>query len=227
VLCHRAEVEFVGLSCGILDQLTCLFGQEAHALEIDCQSLSVAACPVYGEVCWVLCDTGVRHQLTDGAYNQLRAHCDAAAAALGLPSLRRLDLKTLQSRRTGLTPRQYDCAYHILSENQRVLFGARALREGDLEQFGQYLFQSHDSSRHQLRNSCTELDLLVDLGRRHPACLGARLTGGGFGGATIHLVRADRVDSYAAALRLGYQERIGVEPQIEVVRMVGGAAACV
>jgi galactokinase len=224
-LCHRAEVEFVGLNCGMLDPLTCLFAKEAHAVEIDCQSLSVAHHPLYGEVAWVLCDTGVRHQLTDGAYNELRDHCQQAAAALAVPSLRRVDSKMLASRRKALTERQHECASHIVSENQRVIFATRALQQGDFEQFGQYLFQSHDSSRDLLRNSCPELDLLVDLARRHPACLGARLTGGGFGGSTIHLVRAHLAPAYAADLRQSFRERLGYEPTAELLQTADAAGA--
>jgi galactokinase len=158
----------------------------------------------------------VKHALVAGEYNTLREHCEAAARALGAKSLRSVDLPFLNAHRKKLSQREYDCAYHVAGEIQRVIFGTRALLEGDFEQFGQYLFQSHESSRLFFKNSCPELDLLVELAGAHPACLGARLTGGGFGGATIHLVKRDQVEAFSQALIAGYAERTGrrLEPML-------------
>src|SRR5262249_1859910 len=156
-------------------------------------SLSVEHVPLIGEVAIVVCDTGVKHALTGGEYNALREQCEEAARALGAKSLRSVDLPLLNASRQKLTERPFQCAYHICGKVQRVIFGARALRDGDLPQFGQYMLQSHESSRAHFRNSPPELDLLVQSARRPPACLGARLTGGGFGGATINLVARDQL----------------------------------
>lgn len=208
-LCQRAENEFVGVQCGLLDPITSLFGRAHHAIELDCQSLAIEPVPLIGEIAIVVCPSGVKHELAAGRYNELRAQCEAAAHALGVKTLRSIDLQTLTANKARLTEREFDCAYHIVGENQRVHFGTRALRDGDLEQFGQYLFQSHESSRDHFRNSCAELDALVELARAHPACLGARLTGGGFGGATINLVRRDAVPDFTRALATGYETRTG------------------
>jgi galactokinase len=222
-LCQAAENQFVGVNCGILDPLTSLFGRAFHAIEIDCQSLAVEPVPMIGEVAIVVCDTGVKHALVGGEYNALREHCEAAARALGVKSLRAVDPPFLRGNRERLTPRQYDCAWHIVGENQRVIFGTRALREGDFPQFGQYLWQSHESSRDSFHNSCPELDLLVDLARDQPASLGARLTGGGFGGSTINLVMRPQVQEFCAAMAAGYQQRSGHQTAPMVCRVVDGA----
>jgi galactokinase len=208
-LCQRAENDFVGVRCGLLDQVSSLFGKAHHVIELDCQHLTVERTPLPGDIAIVILDSGVKHELATSEYNALRAHCEAAARALGLRSLRALDPERLAASRSRLSPRQYECALHVVSENQRVLFGGRALREGDLTQFGQYLYQSHESSRDVFKNSCAELDLLVDLARRQPGCLGARLTGGGFGGATINLVERARADQFIATMAQEYERRSG------------------
>lgn len=222
--CRAAESRFVGVNCGLLDQISSLFGKAFHAVEIDCQSLAVEHVPLIGEIAVVVCDSGTKHALVDGAYNELRQHCESAARALGAKSLRSVDMPYLAANKSRLSEREHQCAYHIAGEIQRVIFGARALRDGDFGQFGQYMLQSHESSRDFFRNSCPELDLLVDLARVHPACLGARLTGGGFGGATINLVRRDQVESFKRAMKDGYASKTG--QQIEPTLCQIGDGAC-
>lgn len=208
-LCQQAENDFVGVRCGLLDHVSSLCGRAHHVIELDCQHLTVELMPLPGDVAIVILDSGVKHELAAGEYNALRAECEAAARALGLRSLRALDPERLAVGRARLSARQYACALHVVGENQRVLFGGRALRAGDLAQFGQYLYQSHESSRDVFKNSCAELDLLVELARRQPGCLGARLTGGGFGGATINLVESARADEFIAAMSREYERRSG------------------
>jgi galactokinase len=222
-LCQRAESQFVGVNCGLLDQISALFGKEAHAIEIDCQSLAVEPVPMVGEIAIVVCHTGVRRELVAGDYNALRQHCEAAARALGVKSLRAVDPPALAAGRSKLTERDYQCALHVVGENQRVIFGTRALREGDFAQFGQLMFQSHESSRDHFQNSCPELDLLVELARAHPACLGARLTGGGFGGATINLVSRPHARDFMQALTAQYRERTGRVTEPMLCQPVDGA----
>jgi galactokinase len=204
-VCHAAENDFVGVRSGLLDQISCLFGRAWQVMEIDFQSLSVELAPMPGEAI-IVCDSGVQHALTSGGYNELREQCEGAAKVLGVPSLRMADLKRLVAKRADLTQRQYECAHHIITENQRVLAGIRALRDDDHQQFGQYMFESHESSRDFLRNSVPELDILVELARKLPGCLGARLTGGGFGGATINLVAHHQAAEFMDAMARQYQE---------------------
>lgn len=223
-LCQAAENEFVGVRCGILDQVSCLFGKEAHAVELDCQSLAIEHVPMLGEIAIVVCDTGVGHQLSGGEYNELREHCESAARALGVKTLRQVDPKFLAANKSRLSEREYQCAFHIAGEIQRVVFGARALRDGDFEQFGQFMFQSHESSRDFFKNSTPELDLLVELARAHPACLGARLTGGGFGGATINLVARSLADTFIKSMADKYREKTGRITKPVLCRISDGAA---
>ena len=222
-LCQAAENQFVGVNSGLLDQISSLFGKAFHAIEIDCQSLSVEHVPMHGEVVIVVCNSGVKHQLVAGEYNALREHCEAAALSLGAKSLRAVDLARLQANRAKLTERQFQCAYHVVGEIQRVVFGARALRDQDFAQFGQYMFQSHESSRDSFQNSCAELDVLVEIARLQPGCLGARLTGGGFGGATINLVQRDHATSFSAAVAREYEQRTGVKTEPMLCQIVDGA----
>ena len=165
----------------------------------------------------------MKHALAGGEYNTLRQLCESAAAKLGIKSLRRVNPAILAANRTRLSEREYECASHITGEVQRVIFGARGLREDDFEQFGQYMFQSHESSRELFQNSTPELDLLVDLARAHPACYGARLTGGGFGGATINLVRRAQAQDFMRAMAKQYQEKSGHTTEPMLCQVVDGA----
>jgi len=221
--CLAAERNFVGVNCGLLDQLSSLFGKAFHAIEIDCQSLAIETVPMIGEIALVLCNSGVAHTLAGGEYNELRRLCESAAAVLGAKCLRSVDAPYLAANRHRLTEREHQCAYHIVGEIQRVVAGARALRDGDFAQFGQYMLQSHESSRNFFKNSCPELDLLVELAQAHPACLGARLTGGGFGGATINLVNRSQAAAFGKAVADGYERKTGRKLEPMICQIVDGA----
>jgi len=222
-LCQAAENEFVGVKCGLLDQASSLFGKAHHAIELDCKFLTVEYAPMFGDIAIVTCNSGVKHELVGGEYNELRTLCESAATKLGAKVLRSVDPKYLAANRSKLSEREYQCAYHIVGEIQRVVHGSRALRDNDFEQFGAFMFQSHESSRDSFKNSTRELDLLVAIAREHPACLGARLTGGGFGGATINLVRRDGLDGFCKAMSRQYKERSGIEMTPLVCQIVDGA----
>ncbi|MDB6122586.1 MAG: Galactokinase [Pedosphaera sp.] len=222
-LCRAAEHEFVGVKVGLLDQISSLFGKASHVMDIDFRALTVELSPMPGEAI-IVCNSGVKHSLVEDGYNELRENCEGAAKKLGATSLRSVDLKTLTASKSKLTDREYQCAYHVVSEIQRVVFAERALREDDHQQFGQYMFQSHESSRDFLKNSVPELDLLVELARKHPACLGARLTGGGFGGATINLVRHHQAPDFMAHMAREYEKSSGHKTQPILCQIVDGAA---
>jgi galactokinase len=221
-LCRAAENEFVGVQCGLLDQVSSLYGKPWNAINVDCRFYSVEHSPLIGEAI-IVCDSGVRHQLVSGGYNELRINCESAARKLGAKSLRSVDLRQLQAARLQLEPREYECAYHVVSEIARVAAAERVLREDDHRQFGQYMFQSHESSRDFLRNSCEELDVLVELARKIPGCLGALLTGGGFGGATINLVAYHEAERFMETIARQYEERTGVRIKPIVCQVVEGA----
>ncbi len=222
-LCQVAESQFVGVNCGLLDQVSSLFGKASHVIQMDCRHLTVEHEAMVPGMAVVVCDSGVKHELAAGEYNALRRHCESAASAMGVKALRSADLKQLTASKPKMSQRDYECAYHIIGENQRVVFGERALREGDIEQFGQYMFQSHESSRDFLKNSCAELDLLVEIARSHPDCVGARLTGGGFGGATINLVKQPGVRSFSQSVVDQYLKHAGRNCDVMLCQIVDGA----
>jgi galactokinase len=240
-LCRAAENEFVGVQCGILDQVSSLFGKAWNILNIDCRFLTVEHVPVIGEAI-IVCETGVKHALVGGEYNELRQNCESAAKKLGARNLRSVELNHLRACNPAiapsvggqplpllkqglgqLTPREYECAYHVVGEIARVVAAERALRDDDHRQFGQFMFQSHESSRDSLKNSCAELDLLVELARKHPGCLGARLTGGGFGGATINLVAYHQAESFMQSVAQVYEKNTGHKISPVVCQVVDGA----
>jgi galactokinase len=222
-LCRAAENEFVGVKCGILDQISSLFGKAGNAIEIDCRSLTVGHAPLSGAAI-IVCNSAVKHELVGGEYNELRENCESAARKLGAKALRTVVLDDVESHKSRLGQREYECARHVVSEIARVVAGERALRQNDLAQFGQYMFQSHFSSRDFLKNSTRELDLLVDLAGKHPGCLGARLTGGGFGGATINLVAHHQAESFMDHMKRGYEEALGIKITPLVCQIADGAA---
>jgi galactokinase len=191
-------------------------------MSIDFQSLKVEQAPMVGEAI-IVCNSGVKHELVGGEYNELRQNCEAAAQKLGAKSLRAVELKVLEANKAKLTAREYECARHVVSEIQRVVAGERALRDDDHRQFGQYMFQSHESSRDFLKNSTAELDLLVELARAHPGCLGARLTGGGFGGATINLVSYHQAESFMRQIAEAYEDQTGHKLKPLLCQIVDGA----
>jgi galactokinase len=220
--CRAAENQFVGVQSGLLDQISSLYGKAWHVMETDFQSLTVELAPLAG-VAVVVCNSGVKHSLVAGHYNELRENCEAAARALGIKTLRAADPKKLAANKAKLAPRAYECAHHVITEIQRVIFGANALRTDDLRQFGQYMFQSHESSRDFLKNSVPELDILVELARAHPGCLGARLTGGGFGGATINLVAHHQAEDFMASMARQYEKKTGHRMDPILCQIVDGA----
>jgi galactokinase len=222
-VCRAAENQFVGVNCGILDQISSLFGKASSVIDIDCSSLVVGNSPMPGEAV-IVCNSGVKHELVGGEYNELRQNCENAAKKLGAKFLRTVELKTVEANKAKLSECEYQCARHVVSEIARVVAGERALREGDHQQFGQYMFQSHESSRDYLKNSTKELDILVDLARKAPGILGARLTGGGFGGATINLVAHHQAPQFMEFMSREYEKATGVKMTPLVCQIVDGAA---
>jgi Galactokinase len=220
---QAAENQFVGVKCGILDQISSLFGKASSVIDIDCRSLSVENPPMPGEAI-IVCNSMVKHELVGGEYNELRQNCENAAKKLGAKFLRTVELKDVEANKSKLMQREYECAKHVTSEIARVVAGAKALQAGDHQQFGQYMFQSHESSRDFLKNSTKELDTLVDLARKAPGILGARLTGGGFGGATINLVKYHEAQAFIDFMKREYEAATGIKMTPIVCQIVDGAA---
>ena len=227
-ICQQAESDFVGMKCGIMDQFISLYGLQNHALMLDCRSLDFALVSVPESVRLVICNTGVKHQLASGEYNRRRAECEEAVAGLkeAMPQIRALrDVsgEQLEEHRSLLSPVAYERALHVVRENERVLQGAAALRCGDLSAFGRCMAASHASLRDLYEVSCRELDLMVEIANQQPRCYGARMTGGGFGGATINLVDARHAENFSSKVAAAYRAATGISPEIYICTPVDGA----
>ncbi|MCX8107311.1 MAG: galactokinase, partial [Verrucomicrobiae bacterium] len=222
--CQAAENKFVGVNCGLLDYISSLFGKANQVVLIDCLNLTVDWVPFPEDLSVVVCHSGVKHALVAGEYNERRRCCEEAARALGVPSLRFVSPAVLEAGRHKLTDLQYRRAAHVVGENDRVLRGAEALRAKDFESFGRLLFESHRSSQKNFENSCPELDVLVELASADPACIGARLTGGGFGGATLNLVKRDQAESFRQRISAGYEKAFARKLESWECKVVDGAS---
>lgn len=194
-LCQRAENDFVGVPCGILDQFSSLFGLRDHVLFLDCDTLHYDRIPLPdSEVAVVIADSGVQHELVDGKYAGLRSHCRRATQKISellerkISSLRQVSLEEFTDCSEYIEEEDRRRAEHVIRENSRVLAGVEALRRGDLGKLGELMLQSHSSSRDLFGNSCAELDFLIESAAELPGFIGGKLSGGGFGGATVNLV---------------------------------------
>ena len=228
LIAQRAENRFVGMQCGIMDQFVSALGQEGHALFIDTRDLSHRAVPLPEGVRVVICDTMTRRGLVGSAYNERRRQCEEAVRILQsvLPGIRALrDVTAGDLARYGhlLPPVVLKRARHVVTENARVLDAIRALEAGRPEEFGRLMDASHASLRDDFEVSSPELNLMVEVARGAPGCLGARMTGAGFGGATVNLVREGQVQAFVEAVGAGYQARTGLKPEITVTRAAAGA----
>lgn len=223
-LCRRAENEFVGVNCGLLDQVSSIFGQSGQAVYLDCRTETVENVPLPPQTGLLVFHTGVEHRLVGGEYNERRERCFAAAGALGVSALRDVTGAQLESARPQLDDLIYRRAAHVVGEMERVFQGIDFLRRGDGKSFGTLMFASHDSSRRNFENSTPELDALVDLAHDESGVLGSRLTGGGFGGATISLVETDLAEEIARHLEEKYTAKTGNKGKAYLCESADGAA---
>ncbi len=229
LLCQRAENEFVGARVGIMDQFVSATGRFGHALMLDCRSLDYELLPLPQGVPLVICNTGVKHKLADGEYNVRRRECEQGVAILrqrfpDIKSLRDVSSEMLADGKGLLPPVVYRRCLHVVGENARVAAAAMALRNSDLPKFGQLMYQSHDSLRYDYEVSCPELDLMVALASRQHGVVGARMTGGGFGGCTINLVEESAVEQFRTEVAKAYHEKTGMTPQIYITSASDGAS---
>jgi galactokinase len=216
---QRAENEFVGMRCGIMDQFIACHGVAGHALLLDCRSLEARQLPIGPGVRLVICNTMVRHELASSEYNLRRQDCERGVAllspALGpIKALRDVSADQLE-RHAGLLPEvTYRRCRHIVSENQRVLDAADALEKGDMQRFGVLMIESHKSMRDDYQISCRELDIMVESALPIDGVYGSRMTGGGFGGCTVSLVAAAAVETFMERVGRAYLRATGILPMI-------------
>ena len=217
--CQKAENEFVGMRCGIMDQFIACHGAEGRALLIDCRSLDHRLVPIDPGVRLVISNTMVHHKHAAGEYNLRRHDCEEgvrrlSAALPGIKALRDVTLEELECHKDLLTPVIYRRCRHVVSENERTVSAADALASGDVALFGRLMNESHVSMRDDFEISCREVDQMVALNQAVDGVYGARMTGGGFGGCTISLVEAGAVEAFRQSVAKGYQAATGMEPQI-------------
>ena len=222
-ICQQAEIEFVGLQCGIMDQFVSVFGRQGHALLVDCQSLKWKLVAVPGNVEIVVVDSGVKHELANSEYNIRRAECEQAAAKLGKP-LRDISVEEWPGLESQLAAPIRGRARHIVFENRRVLDFVDAAERGDSPRLGELMAQSHHSLAHDYEVSCPELDFLVETAAGVEDVVGARMTGGGFGGCTINLVKPGAIEGFKDTVSRAYEARFGRQPVIYVCNSADGAA---
>jgi galactokinase len=228
-LCRRAENEFVGVQVGIMDQFISCSGQADHALMLDCRSLEFRLLPLPADVSLVICNTMVKHELGSGEYNRRRAQCEEgvrilARSAPGIRALRDATLEQLELHRSELPEIVYRRCRHVITENTRVEEAAAALDRRDLDTFGHLMGESHRSLRDDYEVSCRELDVMVELAAKQRGVFGARMTGGGFGGCTINLVKSEAVAEFQNSVSRAYEQATGLKPQIFVSSAAAGAA---
>ena len=224
LLCQRAENDWVGVNCGIMDQLICATGEVDRALLIDCRDLTRSPAPIPPEVAIVVLDTGTRRNLVGSVYNERRESCEAAAKALGVPALRDLDIETLESRRDRLDPVVYRRARHVINENQRTLRMTEYLEGGELVGAGHLMQQSHVSLRDDFEVSSEALNAMTVAALRSPGCYGARMTGGGFGGSCVALVGAEAVAAFQTEALERYHAAVGLRGTIIPIRASSGVS---
>src|ERR1019366_2955033 len=227
-LCQRVENEFVGTSCGIMDQFISVNGKENHALLLDCRDLSFKLAPIPSHVALVIANTMVTHSVAGGDYPTRRAESEAACAVINshrghVPFLRDATLEDLDKWGNEMAPKSLLRARHVISENLRTVAAEEALERGDLKELGRLMAEAHKSYSGDFEGSCVEADAMVEMAQDLPGLIGARLTGGGFGGCTINLVERSEAAAFAKALGARYAARFGIEPQIHICHASGGA----
>jgi galactokinase len=227
-LCQRAENEFVGANCGIMDQFISANGAVDNALLLDCRDLSFKLAPIPSNVALVIANTMVKHSVADGEYGSRRAEVEEACRILAthrpeIRFLRDATVADLEAWGHEIPLNALKRARHVITENQRTVDAAQALLRHDLTALGKLMHEAHVSYSRDFEASCVEADTMVDLAQDLPGLIGARLTGGGFGGCTINLVQQEHAAEFAKTLKARYREAIGIEAEIYICHASAGA----
>ena len=224
LLAQRAENVWVGVNCGIMDQLICAAAVEGTALLVDCRSLETSPVPLPSGVRVVVLDTATRRGLVDSAYNERREQCELAARTLGVPLLRDATLAGLRAHEGALDPVVFRRARHVITEDLRTEQAAGTARAGDAVALGRLIDLSHASLRDDFEVSSAALDAMVECARRQPGCLGSRMTGAGFGGCALALVGADLADAFVEGVTRDYTRATSLTPAIYACQASAGAS---
>lgn len=227
LLCQKAEHEFAGVPCGIMDQFTSVLARQDHALLLDCRSRTATPVPMSDPSITVLIiNSNVRHKLVDGVYASRRQQCETAARLLKVCALRDATLNDLNAAAKAMDPVVFRRARHVISENVRTLEAARLIQAGEWSKVGQLMYASHASLRDDYEVSCPELDVIVQIAQaigEKEGIIGCRMTGAGFGGCAVSLVRTKAVKGIARKIEEAYENKTGTAPAIFSSRPGGGA----
>ena len=228
-LCQRAENRFVGVNCGIMDQFISRLGKLGHALLIDCRDLRYQLVPFEVEGCSiVMCNSNVKRQLVDSAYNERRSQCEEGVRLLkatlpAIAALRDVTSAQLRAHAALLPPLTFQRCRHVVTENERVTQAVEALNANNIARFGELLNQSHESLRDDYQVSCKELDILVELARSVNGTIGSRMTGAGFGGCTVSLVKDSAVETFRQVIVEKYKEQKSKTEDVYISKAEDGA----
>ena len=227
-LCRGAENSFVGARVGIMDQFVSCMGKAGHAVLLDCRSLEFKLVSIPPEIQLVICNTMVKHDLAVGSYNARREECEEGVKILArrnpaIHALRDVSVELLEKYSEDLPAVIRKRCSHVVHENQRVLDAVQSLTVGDLNRLGELMRESHRSLRDLYQVSCRELDVMVEAAEGLPGYCGGRMTGGGFGGCTVNLVRAGKVHDFAAEISARYRRSTGIDPKVYICSAEDGA----
>jgi galactokinase len=227
LLCQRAEHEFARVPCGIMDQFTSILARENHALMLDCRSRAATPVPMADPSITVLIiNSNVRHKLVDGVYAQRREQCETAARILKVPALRDATVKDLEEARKAMPSVVFRRARHVISENARTVQAAQEIQANHWPKVGELMYASHASLRDDYEVSCRELDAIVQLAQGisfEEGMIGCRMTGAGFGGCAVSLVRTQAAKHVSRKIEEGYENKTGSMPAIFSTRPAAGA----
>lgn len=223
LLGQKAENDWIGAKTGIMDQMISAAGEDGHAVLIDCRSLELASVPLPLGTTVVILDSSTRRGLVGSAYNERREQCEQAAEHFGVPKLRDLSLDQFEPRKHELDDVVMRRAKHIITENERTLQASEAMRANDPVKLGQLMIASHESMRDDFEISTDALNAIVECSLQHKACYGARMTGGGFGGCGVALVKVNQVDNFVEFVTKCYTEKTGHTAKVYVSQPMQGA----
>ena len=223
LISQKAEHNYVGVKCGIMDQYASMFGIENNALLLDCRTIEAVPFEInFKNHQIVLINTNVKHSLSDSAYNDRRSACESIAELLKIETLRDANQEDLETIIDKVTPENYQKALYVIQEIERTQKAAKAITDNDLEKLGALLYASHNGLQHQFKVSCVELDFLVDQAKKNKHVLGARMMGGGFGGCTINLIERNHVKAFTESVSKAYKNKFEKECSVYFVELSNG-----
>jgi galactokinase len=223
LISQKAEHNYVGVHCGIMDQYASMFGIENHTLLLDCRTVTAIPFEInFNDYQLILINTNVKHSLSESAYNDRRSVCESIAGLLHIKALRDASEKDLEAIKDKVTNENYQKALYVIQENNRVLEASEAIKKGDLIKLGKLLYASHEGLQHQYKVSCDELDFLVDQAKSNPDILGARMMGGGFGGCTINLISKTASEAFKLRISEDYKKAFNKHCSIYDVKLSNG-----